>query len=310
MSSRAFASPPSAPVSTAGVDPTIVRSIRRASEATDIDFGYLMAEAQQESGFHPSAAAPSSSARGLYQFIDTTWLEMVRRYGDRYGAGDYAKEIQSGAGGRPVVADPKTRQEILKLRDDPVLSASLAAEYARSNKADLENALGRPATNTDLYLAHFLGAGGATVFLKNMQQHAGAAAADLLPEAAAANRSVFYNRKTGAARSVADVYGLLATKMGQPTDAFAQVMEAKASTAPAPAGAIPLSRERGPMPLQRERPRLNAPLLAMFNVVALTAMKAIGNEIKLPKTVGSIRAIPTAPEGPAAHRRQREDQLA
>jgi len=297
----------------AGVDPAILRSIRQASQATDIDFGYLVAEAGQESGFQPRAAAPGSTARGLFQFIESTWLEMVRRYGAQYGAGQYAQQIGTDSGGRASVADPKLRRQILDLRDDPKLSASLAAEYARSNKTELESALGQPVSNTDLYLAHFLGAGGATSFLKNMRQDASASAPALFPEAAAANRSVFYDRKTGMARRLADVYRVFAAKIDPQSNAFARVMEA-GSSATAQARAMPLAQPRGPMPL---KPRGSGPLLAMFNTMAVTAMKAMG-EVRFvrPAAFGGIDAAPAAPAA-SAHRsarqpadRQAADQVA
>lgn len=305
MSLEAPNSPPSAPASAAAVDPSILRDIRQASQATNIDFGFLVAQARQESGFHPGAAAESSSARGLYQFIDTTWLEMMRRYGGRYGAGAYAQQIGEDPSGRPTVADPQARRRILDLRNDPALSASLAAEYARSNKQDLEKALGRPATNTDLYLAHFLGAGGATAFLQNMQQNAGTTAASLFPEAASANRSVFYDRKTGAARTVAEIYQSFANKIEKHSDDFALAMQSAGSPA-GPAAAMPLVRSRGMMPL-----RVNSTLVTMFNVIALTAMKTMGGgELTLKKGPGGEVSIAPAPPAPTPLAPRRADQLA
>jgi len=310
------------PAAPAGADPGILRSIRQASQATDIDFDYLVAQAKQESGLQPRAAAKSSSARGLFQFIDSTWLEMVRRYGDRYGAGQYAHQISSDSSGRPTVADPGLRRQILGLRDDPSLSAALAAEYARSNKENLEQALGRATTNTDLYLAHFLGAGGATTFLKALKQNSGTVAANLLPGAAAANRTVFYNSKTGAARSVADIYQIFANKIDRGSEAFAVAMSSSPSgaartnpasgartsalqTATAP---MPLNRPRGPMPLLA---RAGAqPLVAMFNVMAVTAMKAMSSGITLKKSPDGMRMIAVAPAAPAAVAPRRANQLA
>jgi hypothetical protein len=299
LSLEAPTSPPSAPAPAAAtVDPSILRDIRHASQATNIDFGYLVAQAQQESGFQPTAAAKSSSARGLYQFIDTTWLEMIRRYGARYGAAAYAQQIGEDAGGRPAVADPKLRRQILDLRNDPALSAALAAEYARSNKQDLEQALGRPASNTDLYIAHFLGAGGATAFLKSMSRNAATAAASLFPDAASANRSVFYDRKTGAPRSVADIYQTFANKIEKHSDDFALAMQGAGGSGPA--AAMPLVRSRGMMPL-----RVNRTLATMLNVIALTAMKTMGGELALKKGPGGETSVAPAPPAP-----RRADHLA
>src|SRR5579863_2942363 len=111
------------------VDPTVLRSIRQASQATSTDFGLLMAQAQRESGFKADAKSPSSSASGLFQFVDSTWLDMVHRFGDKYGVGDLAQQISQTGNGKLVVANASSKQKILDLRRDPVISACLAAEY-------------------------------------------------------------------------------------------------------------------------------------------------------------------------------------
>ncbi|HEY0522834.1 MAG TPA: transglycosylase SLT domain-containing protein [Stellaceae bacterium] len=190
-------------------DSTVVGGIRRAARAANVDFGYLMAQAARESGFQPDAASTTSSATGLFQFVESTWLDMVQRHGAKHGLGDLAQQIET-RNGRPTVADPALRQRILDLRNDPGVSACFAAELAHDNKEELTRALGRPVGSADLYLAHFLGAGGACQFLRAVETDGGQKAADLLPDAAAANRGVFYDRQTGAARSVAEVYRSLA----------------------------------------------------------------------------------------------------
>jgi hypothetical protein len=308
LSLRAPASPSPAP--TPAADPRILRSIRQASQATNIDFDFLVAQAQQESGFQPRAAAKSSSARGLYQFIDRTWLEMVRRYGARYGAGAYASQINLNANGKPTTASSSLRRRILDLRNDPSLSASLAAEYARSNKEDLEKSLGRPISDTDLYIAHFLGAGGAATFLKNLRRNAKTSAASLFPEAAAANRSVFYNRKTGAARTVAEIYRSFASKLERRSDDFALAMQgpmpgAAGGASASPAAAMPLARPHGPLPL-----RVNTALVTMYNVIALTAMKTMGGELKIKKTPAGGTSVAPAPAAPSAVAPRRAHHLA
>ena len=193
------------------VDPAIVGDIKRASRAANVDFGYMMAEAAQESSFQPDAKASTSSATGLFQFLDTTWLHSIKQYGAKYGLGHYAAQI-SDEGGRLHVADPAVRQQILDLRKDPLISSEIAAEFARSNKDEVERALGRPASPTDLYLAHFLGASGATQMVKTVASAGTTSAADLMPQAAAANRAVFYD-SNGDAKSVAQIYRNFADKI-------------------------------------------------------------------------------------------------
>lgn len=198
---------PSHPLPNGGViDPSVIRDIRQASATTQVDFGLLVAEAQQESGLNPDAKAPNSSATGLFQFIDSTWLTMVQRFGSKYGIGNLAQQISTDTAGQPRVADPQLRQQILNLRRDPSLSSDLAAEYTKLNQNEVEHALGRKASSTDLYMAHFLGSAGASQFLKAVEQNGNTAAANLFPDAAAANPTVFYDKASGTPRTVSDIY--------------------------------------------------------------------------------------------------------
>jgi hypothetical protein len=251
----------------------VVGSIRQAAQATDVDFGLLMAQAQQESGFRADAKAPGSSASGLFQFIDSTWLGLVRQFGDKYGVGALARTISVDSAGRPGVAEPATRQRILDLREDPRLSSALAAEYARLNKGELERALGRPVGNTDIYLAHFLGAHGAATFLTALTQHGDTAAADLLPEAAQANHAVFYDGLTGRARSLAEIYRSFGKRIEGEAARFNDL------AAPVLSGAAPsLDPSAAGRALSFDPRRLSSPLAAMLNLFAFSALHLLGGE--------------------------------
>lgn len=182
--------------------------VRDAATRTGTDFSYLMAQARLESGLNPLAKAATSSARGLYQFTNATWLETVRKHGGEHGLGWAADAIKGGA----AKAGSAARETILSLRDNAEAAALMAGAFARDNGAMLEKKLGRAVGATDLYLAHFLGAGGATSFLGALARTPGVAAASLLPIAAAANRSVFF-ASDGSARSVAQVYARFAAKI-------------------------------------------------------------------------------------------------
>lgn len=182
--------------------PPVLQAIRQASAKTGVNFAYLMQQAAAESNFDAQAKAKTSSAAGLYQFIESTWLDMVKQHGHKYGLGDLAAKI----GDNGKVADPASRREILALRQDPEKAALLAAEFAAENKAYLERHVGGVIGPTELYFAHFLGASGAAGFLKAMRDNPLQMAADIFPDAARANRNVFYDRKTGAARTLAGVY--------------------------------------------------------------------------------------------------------
>ena len=191
----------------------IQSAIAYASSRTGVDFSYLLGQAKLESGLNASARASTSSASGLYQFIDQSWLSVVRKHGAEHGLSWAAAAIQPGAGGRLAVSDAATKQAILALRNNPAVASIMAAASASDNGQALQGSLGRAATGTDLYMAHFLGLGGATKFLSTMQANPSASGASLFPAAAAANRNVFY-AGDGSPRSLADIYGRFADKLG------------------------------------------------------------------------------------------------
>jgi soluble lytic murein transglycosylase-like protein len=189
----------------------IIGAIKQASARTGVDFAYLMNKANQESGMNPTAKAKGSSASGLFQFIKETWLRVVKEHGAKYGLAKEADAI-SMESGTPRIADPKMAKKILDMRHDPVLASAMAAEFTRDNKEQLQNCLGEKSAigNTELYMAHFLGANGAGKFLKAMQTSPQAAASKFFPQAAAANPGVFY--KSGQAQSLKDIYDRFAAK--------------------------------------------------------------------------------------------------
>ena len=191
----------------------IQSAIALASSKTGVDFDYLLNQAKVESGLNASARAGTSSASGLYQFVEQSWLAVVKKHGAEHGLGWAADSIQQGSNGRFYVADSGTKSAILGLRNDPDAASLMAAEHAADNKDALEGSLGRAATGTDLYMAHFLGLGGARKFLSTMASNPYANAAALFPAAASANHNVFY-ASDGSPRSVSDVYNRFADKLG------------------------------------------------------------------------------------------------
>ena len=262
--------------SAAAIDPGVLSGIRQASQSTHTDFGYLMAQAAQESGFQSDAKAATSSATGLFQFIDSTWLDMVRQHGAKHGIGRLAEQVTCDAAGRPHVADPTVRESILALRKDPRISAALAGEFAHDNKTEVERALGRPAGKTDLYLAHFLGAGGATEILKAIQQNSAMPAVDVLPEAASANRSVFFDGKTGEPRTVADLYRNFADKIEKSATTYSHLSAPASSPSENASPGTVLSRLAGRLDGSRD----STPLAA-FNAMLLVAIKLLGGNSSL-----------------------------
>lgn len=187
--------------------PQVHSAIARAAQATGVDFAYLLGEARLESSLNPNARAATSSAAGLYQFTGGTWLRTLDRHGGAHGLGWAGDAI---SGGR--VTDPAQRGAIMDLRYDPDAAALMAGELANDNRLVLTGVLGREPDAGELYLAHFLGAGGASQFLTALQSDPGQSAAALLPAAANANRTIFYD-SAGVPRSLGEVMDLLRGKM-------------------------------------------------------------------------------------------------
>jgi hypothetical protein len=210
----------------------IAGTIKQAASATGASFEYLISAAKIESNLDPRASASTSSARGLYQFIEQTWLGTVKEAGASFGFGKFSDAISKSDSGSYSVSDPATRDQILKLRDDPAANAAMAGVLTQSNSFKLTADLGRRPSDGELYMAHFMGVGGASKLITSVEDNPRASAAALFPGPAAANRSIFYNRN-GLARSVSEVYAELDSRYA--SAANSQV----AQTAMAAAGVTP-----------------------------------------------------------------------
>lgn len=196
---------------TSGIASRITGALRSAAQATGASFDYLLRTAQRESNFNPEARPTTSSAAGLFQFIEQTWLQTLKSSGPALGYGQYADSIERTASGRYQVADPAERQAILALRSDPVAASAMAGAFTQNNAALLTERLRRQPTDGELYIAHFLGSSGAVQLISTAEKNPRANAAELFPQAARANRSIFY-RGRHAPRSAAEVYEVLIAK--------------------------------------------------------------------------------------------------
>jgi hypothetical protein len=254
-----------------GAEPAVAGAIRSAANATGTNFEYLLATAKVESGLNPHASARTSSARGLFQFIDTTWLSTLKQAGPALGYGKYAAAIQDNGNGHFSVSDPQMRQKIFALRGDPAVNAAMAGAFTRANATSLASKLGRQPSEGELYMAHFLGANGASKLISAAANRPNAPAAAIFSRAAAANRSIFYDAQ-GNAKSTSQVYAALS---GRYDTARATLGPAFASLQSTPAGVAPLT------PSSR-----SAAVTPLSNVIAAAA--ANGN-------AGTIRAAAGLP---------------
>ena len=179
----------------------IVGAIQTASAKTGVSFSYLMEKAAAESNFNPTVKAKTSSATGLFQFIESTWMDMMNKHGAKHG-----------------INTSQSRSALLNLRKNPDIASIMAAEFARDNKNHLEQTVGGDIGNTELYFAHFMGAGGASAFLSQLKKNPMGIAADIFPREARANRNVFYDPKTGHPRTLQQVYDFFDKKFTDGTE--------------------------------------------------------------------------------------------
>jgi hypothetical protein len=225
---------------------TVVGAIREASRVTGTGFEYLLKTAMRESSFNPNAKSSKSSATGLFQFIDQTWLATLQQSGASLGYGRYAGAIARTSSGRYVVPNAAMRKQIMNLRYDPAANAVMAGAFTQRNAARLARALGRAPTDGELYIAHFLGQSGAVKLIGAAENAPQASAANLFPHAARANHSIFFDRQ-GGARSSAEVYRVLVAKHDGtampplPAMAAAPLQPAQPVAAPAAAAPAPVA---------------------------------------------------------------------
>jgi hypothetical protein len=165
-------------------DPNLQEAGKPVGTSSDMN-KYLKSIALIESGGDKNAKAGTSSAGGMFQFIDSTWKANVKEMGKDYSLED---------------------------KFDPKKAAEVAEYFSNKQKGQMEKGLGRGVNNTDMYMGHFLGASGATKFLKAKDQDPSQSAAALDRNAAGANKNIYYD-KSGRERSVKEVYELMDKKV-------------------------------------------------------------------------------------------------
>ena len=260
----------------------VTSAIRTAAQATGTSFNYLLATARIESDLNPSLTMKSSSAAGLFQFIDQTWLGTLKQAGPAFGYGDYANAISRNASGHYSVDDPDMRRQIMKLRNDPTANSVMAGVLTQKNAAALQRRIGRPPTDAELYVAHFLGAGGAGKLIQLTGSNPQGSAADAFPLAAQSNRPIFYDRH-GNARSISGVYAELARRFKVASDGPGGTTAVAAAAGGGTAG----------------RPSATSGSPPVVDVAAVTRVFAAAQPSAAASVPGAARAIP-ASGAPAA----------
>lgn len=198
----------------------LVHSILKAAHATGADPVYMMTLADVESSLSPEAKARTSSAQGLFQFIDSTWIETVYQHAADYGFKAAADAIRYVNG--ELAVEAKDRDWIMSLRTDPYFSALMAGELIKDVERALQAQGERELAEAELYLAHFLGASSAVRFLEVLDQDPNMKASALFPKAARANAGLFMEGKGRKRRavSVAELYNKIDSKIVRRLDGY------------------------------------------------------------------------------------------
>jgi hypothetical protein len=184
--------------------------LNSAGDKSNVDFDYLLQTAIRESSLNPEAKAQTSSAVGLFQFLESTWLQVMKEQGPRLGYQQYSDAISVDSGGDYVIRDKGLRQEILALREDPQIAADMAAAFTQSNGAYLEARFGKHPSPGELYIAHFLGPQGADRLFRAGLENPDQVAATLFPRQAKSNPQIFYSG--GEPRTIRELYRALVAK--------------------------------------------------------------------------------------------------
>lgn len=201
---------------------TVAGAIREASRVTGVDESILNAIAYKESTFNPTAKAPTSTAKGLFQFLDGTWKLVVNQYGARYGV--------------PKDANPF----------DPLSSAIMGGAYLKHEIYPQISKV-RPNPNaTDLYLGHFMGPVGGRNWLRNMMNNPNGIAANDFPVQAKANQWVYWDKGTGRARTYAEIYDVFSRGLRGIESAINKSKETPTSTSVTPVESTPMENKAGP----------------------------------------------------------------
>lgn len=176
---------PTANKSRSAAMPTLVAVGKITSLSPDL----LATFASIESNFDYLVKATTSSATGWFQHLDKTWDDILKMTFSKYGLKD---------------------NSVRQMRKDPRANGLMGAELLKDNARVLRAALGREPTDTELYVAHFFGAGAAKSFLTANRTALGN---KLFPKQAAANVGIFYQRDKVTPLTIAEIMAVFEKKV-------------------------------------------------------------------------------------------------
>ncbi|PCJ02649.1 MAG: hypothetical protein COB14_01435 [Alphaproteobacteria bacterium] len=149
-------------------NPSLINDIYDASITTQTDFELLLITAMIESDLGRVTKSSTSSARGIFQYIEPTWLILIKRYGVRIGKKTYADTIEINTESylpEMIRHSQFTKKDVLDLRNNTKI-ASLIKAYQLKDEAKIvaKYKAGQRINATDHYIVHMLGLSQARTF--------------------------------------------------------------------------------------------------------------------------------------------------
>ncbi|WP_050808159.1 transglycosylase SLT domain-containing protein [Asticcacaulis biprosthecium] len=185
----------------------LVALVAREGFEAGMDPRYLVRLAQRESNFDPFAGAQTSTAFGLFQFTENTWLCSLKEFGPALGVSG-AEAIWRNRRGVCETSTRGERARLLALRSDASLSTKVAAAFSLKNYRVLSSEFGRRPSASELYMLHFFGQDAGLRFLEGYALRPYLPASLLVPDAAASNGRIFFT-SGGRPRTVGEVFDRL-----------------------------------------------------------------------------------------------------
>lgn len=184
-------------------DKAIIHDIQTASQATNTDFKTMIIKAMIESDLGRLTTAKNSSARGIYQYIDATWLTLLKRYGAKIGYPQYAENLTTDLKTLKTIVKDNSRYSedyLLNLRHDTKIASLIKAYQTKEDENALRSVIqNRTLTATDHYIAHMMGIPLAKKFYGMIEAESNTIPANIknspFKQAAALNPYFFYGSK-------------------------------------------------------------------------------------------------------------------
>lgn len=208
-----------------GHDPYLIDAMYRASEKTGVNFDLLALKAMMESDLGRITQSSSSSARGAFQFVDATWLLLIKRYGDRIGYAEYAHAINYDPELKDyfIESDSFSKSDILALRDNEDIATMIKSYQIQDEVRVIKRYKNGAEVNaTDHYIVHMLGLAMAKTYYELLMAESPIILTNLknqyFAQAIAVNKSFFYDANgngLNAAQSYARFQKKVSAKMAQ-----------------------------------------------------------------------------------------------